>query len=97
MLYYGKSRGGAYGQAVFQSIWGWAVGIFIFGFLVPGINNWGHGGGMAGGFVLGLLLGYQERGPERWSHRLLSAGCVIVTGAVLLWAVVVAFLLRLAG
>jgi rhomboid protease GluP len=97
MLYYGKSRGGTYGQAVFQSIWGWAVGIFVFGFLVPGINNWGHGGGMAGGLLLGMLLGYQEKGRERWSDRLLAGGCVVVTVAVLAWAVVVAVLVKLLG
>jgi rhomboid protease GluP len=49
LLYYGKSRGGLYGQAVFKEVWGWVVGLFLFGLIVPGIDNWGHGGGSWGG------------------------------------------------
>jgi len=60
-LYYGKSRGGTYGQAVYRQLSGWTIGIFLFGFLVPGINNWGHGGGLVGGAVSGLILGYREK------------------------------------
>ena len=45
ILYYGKSRGGTYGTALFKQVGGWVAFIFIFGFIVPGINNWGHGGG----------------------------------------------------
>ena len=32
-LYYGKNRGGVYGQAVFRTVWGWALSIMVFGFL----------------------------------------------------------------
>ena len=46
-LYYGKRRGGHYGNMIYRQIGGWALAIFIFGFLVPGIDNWGHGGGFA--------------------------------------------------
>lgn len=87
MLFFGKSRGGAYGKALYSQIFGWAIGIFIFGFLVPGINNWGHGGGMAAGALLGFVLGYQDRGRETPLHRTLGMGCIIVTALVLAWAV----------
>ena len=87
ILFYGKSRGGAYGEAIYSQIGGWAVGIFIFGFMVPGINNWGHGGGMAAGALLGYLLGYQERVRESLGHKMLAAGCLVLTGLVLAWAV----------
>lgn len=85
-LYYGKSRGGAYGNAVYSQLSGWAIGIFIFGFMVPGINNWGHGGGMAVGALCGLLLGYQERKKENMSHKFISMACIICTGLVLLYS-----------
>ncbi len=39
-LYFGKSRGGHFGQLVYRQVGGWAIGIFAFGFLIPGINNW---------------------------------------------------------
>jgi rhomboid protease GluP len=92
-LYYGKNRGGTYGSAVYRQIGGWAVGIFIFGLLVPGINNWGHGGGMLAGAAIGAVMGYQERVPETIRHKFLGTVCIIATGAVLLWSVVNAVLL----
>ncbi len=86
MLYYGKSRGGAYGQNIYSQIGGWAISIFVFGIMVPGINNWGHGGGMAAGALLGYLLGYRERSPENIRHKFLGTTCALVTVAILLWA-----------
>ena len=86
-LYYGKSRGGLYGQTIFKQIGGWALGIFLFGFLMPGINNWGHGGGMAAGAVLSALLGYKERGRERIFHKILASACIFITILALIWAV----------
>ena len=86
LLFYGKSRGGGYGQNIFRQIGGWAVGLAIFGFVVPGINNWGHGGGMVAGVVLGFLLGYAERNRENFVHRAMAVVCVAVTGGVLLWS-----------
>jgi rhomboid protease GluP len=60
--------------------------IFIFGLLVPGINNWGHGGGMVAGAALAYLLGYRERKRETLGHRLLGLACGLVTVLVLAWA-----------
>lgn len=93
-LYYGKSRGGSYGRQVFQQIGGWAIGIFVFGLLVPGINNWAHGGGMAAGILCGLLMGYQENRREMLSHRLFGVACVLGTILILLWAVASAVIYR---
>lgn len=94
ILYYGKSRGGVYGQALYSQIGGWAVGIFIFGLLIPGINNWGHGGGMAGGALLGLILGYHEKKRENVTHKLLAGGCIGITILILIWAVITGFAYR---
>jgi rhomboid protease GluP len=87
MLYYGKSRGGIYGQAVYRQVGGWAIGIVLFGLVVAGINNWAHGGGMAAGALMGLLLRYNERQKVNMRHRLLGSLCLSGTLAVLLWAV----------
>ncbi len=86
MLYYGKSRGGIYGMNIYRQIGGWALSIFVFGLLVPGINNWGHGGGMAAGALLGFLLGYGERRGENARHRLLGTICAALTATVLAWS-----------
>jgi rhomboid protease GluP len=97
ILYFGKSRGGAYGQIIFRQIGGWAIGIFIFGLLVPGIDNWGHLGGMAAGVGLGFLLGYQERKKENLSHKLIAGLCMIVTVVVLGYAIATGIYLRIVG
>ncbi|MFZ2447403.1 MAG: rhomboid family intramembrane serine protease [Syntrophobacteraceae bacterium] len=86
-LFYGKSRGGQFGQYVYQQVGGWAISIFIFGFLVPGINNWAHGGGLVCGVLLALVLGYHERASENFSHKFLAGACVLATVGTLLWAV----------
>ena len=97
LLYYGKNRGGEYGQAVFRTVWGWALSIMVFGFLIPGINNWAHGGGMAAGFLLAAGLGYREKVRESSLHRSLSTGCLVATLAALGWGVLGAVAYRLLG
>jgi rhomboid protease GluP len=92
-LYFGKSRGGYFGQTVYRQVGGWAIGIFAFGFLFPGINNWAHGGGLLCGMLGGLILGYQERKAETYSHKLLAGVCVLATLGTLIWAACSSFIL----
>ena len=87
-LYFGKSRGGAYGQAVYRQVGGWVIGIFAFGLLVPGINNWGHAGGILAGVLLGALLGYQENRKETGWHQLTARILAGMTLILLIFAVV---------
>lgn len=87
-LYYGKSRGGFFGQMVYQQLSGWVIGLFLFGFLIPGIDNWAHGGGLACGILTGFLLGYQERTPETFFHKILAAICLVATLGALALAVI---------
>jgi len=94
LLYFGKSRGGAYGATVFREVSGWVVSLVLFGFMVPGINNWAHGGGIVGGVLCGMLLGYNERRPETAGHRYLALACAAATVGVLGWAAYAALLLR---
>ena len=85
-LFYGKSRGGTYGKAIYSQIGSWAIGIFVFGFMVPGINNWGHAGGMICGALTGYALGYKERSRLTLGHTFLSTACIICTCLTLLWS-----------
>ena len=94
ILYYGKSRGGTYGQVIFKQIAGWVIGLFLFGFLIPGINNWAHGGGIAGGILLGFLLGYNERKKETYFHKILALSCIVSTILILIWAIASTFYYR---
>lgn len=87
LLYYGKSRGGAYGSSVYREVSGWVISLFVFGLISPGINNWAHGGGIAGGIILGMLVGYNERKGENPLHHIIALLCVVTTIAVLGWAI----------
>jgi rhomboid protease GluP len=96
-LYYGKSRGGVYGQSVFRQVGGWVIGLFIFGLLIPGINNWGHGGGLIGGALLGVAMGYHEIKKENITHKMFAQVIVAVTILILVWAIITGLIFRIAG
>jgi rhomboid protease GluP len=97
-LYYGKSRGGYFGQLIYRQVGGWVLGIFIFGFLVPGINNWAHAGGLACGILTGFLMGYRERTEDRLVHKFAAGICVVATLGALSWGIVSSlFILTQAG
>jgi membrane associated rhomboid family serine protease len=85
MVAYGRSRGGAFGVAVFRQYGQWALLIFILGFFMSGVNNWGHLGGFVGGYLAALALGPLDRGAERGVDRVGALCAMAVT--------VVAFLL----
>jgi len=95
LFYYGWSRGGGYGNLIFKQVGGWIFFLFIFGFLWPGINNWGHGGGIFSGVVLGLLMGYRERKSENRLHQYISASLIVATLLILTWAVITSVFFRL--
>jgi len=90
ILYYGKSRGGLYGHAIYKQAMGWVVGLVIFGLLVAGINNWAHGGGIISGALLGFLMGYREKSGETIIHQMFAMGCILLTVVILIWTVIAA-------
>jgi rhomboid protease GluP len=94
LLYYGKSRGGAYGGSVYREVSGWVISLFIFGLIFPGINNWAHGGGIIGGIIVGALLGYNERRRENHFDQALALLCGLATIGALVWALVGTFIYR---
>jgi len=96
-IWYGKSRGGTYGHAVYRQMGGWVMGIFILGLLLPNIDNWGHGGGLLAGIFLGFLLGYQEKRPENFFHKIFAGICLVLTVLTLIGAVASAIYYRISG
>ena len=85
LFYYGKSRGGRWGEAVSKEVMGWIVSLFLFGMLLPGINNWGHAGGILGGALAGFILRYRERQQENAVHQGVAVACVLATLFCLGW------------
>jgi rhomboid protease GluP len=90
LFFFGKSRGGNYGAAATREVSGWLISLVLFGLVMPGINNWGHGGGIVGGVVLGKLLGYRERAPASAGIHLLALLCLVATVLILAQASIVA-------
>jgi len=79
LIFYGKDRGGFFGEALFKQLIGWAIILFVFGFLFPGINNWAHAGGFAGGYLSARLLGYNEKKPETITYKNLASMTIVIT------------------
>jgi len=73
----------------------WAVILFVFGFIFPGVDNWAHAGGFAGGYGMAFLFG-QQQGVRILGVRQDDEGISAYVGAaVCLLATVGAFVLQL--
>ncbi|MBN2000179.1 rhomboid family intramembrane serine protease [candidate division KSB1 bacterium] len=80
LVYYGRKRGGYFGNQIFRQVGMWAVIMFVFGLMMPYVNNSAHAGGFIGGYIAAHLLGYQELKVETTRHQLWALVAVIVTG-----------------
>lgn len=78
-LYFGKSRGGQWGQLVYKQTSGWVVSLVLIGFLMPNINNWSHAGGLLSGIFFGWIFGYNEKRGENLFDKSLAAFFVCIT------------------
>lgn len=96
IIYYGKSRGGSYGEMIYKQAMGWVVGLVIFGFLFSGINNWAHGGGLLSGLFFAYLMGYNDQKAESAWSKILAYACILVTAGALLWAAITAVYVKFA-
>ncbi|MBT3341389.1 MAG: rhomboid family intramembrane serine protease [Gemmatimonadetes bacterium] len=64
----------------------WALIMFVFGIIVPGIDNWAHGGGFVGGYVTAWVFSRSPSDREGLGAYVLAGVCALVT--------VLAFLLQ---
>jgi rhomboid protease GluP len=85
LVHYGKKRGSS---AIGQQAWTWALALFVFGFIFPGVDNWAHLGGFVGGWVLSALL--DPLRPERPAHRLAAGLCLAASAAAIVASLVTA-------
>jgi rhomboid protease GluP len=65
----------------------WAGMVFIFGLIMPGIDNWAHGGGFVGGYATAWLFSRTPYDREGLSAYVLAGVCAVIT--------VLAFVLQL--
>lgn len=74
LLYYGR-RGGS--RLIDQQARGLALTMLFFGFVMPGVDNWAHLGGLAGGYATARVLDPLK--PERGDHVLVALGCLVLS------------------
>lgn len=55
----------------------YAVVLFVFGFIMPGVDNFAHAGGFIGGFGAAFLL--DPLRPERADHWIIALVCLAAT------------------
>jgi rhomboid protease GluP len=74
LVYYGR-RGGS--SHVGSQAMSYALILGIFGFVMPGIDNYAHAGGFGGGYLTARLLDPLK--AERIDHVLLAVACLAAT------------------
>ena len=82
MVHYGRRRGSS---AVGRQALGYAAILGLFGFLMPGIDNWAHAGGFLGGYLASRWL--DPWVPERVDHVIAAFACLAATVAAVLASV----------
>lgn len=74
LVYYGK-RGGS--SMVRSEAMSFAITMFVFGLIMPGIDNAAHLGGFGGGYFAGKWLDPLK--AERMDHFVMAAVCLVAT------------------
>ena len=78
LIVYGRKRGSS---AMETQLWQWAILLFVFGFVMRGVNNWAHGGGFIGGWVAAHVMGFIDEQRESSSTMIASLVLILVTAA----------------
>lgn len=85
LVYTGRRGGSSMMSRQIQSL---AIVFFIFGFLVPGVDNWAHAGGFLGGYLTGRWL--DPMAPEKLDHLVGAVVCLALTALSIVVSVVTA-------
>jgi rhomboid protease GluP len=84
LWWYGHRAGSS---QITQQVKQMALGILVFGFVMPGIDNWAHLGGLAGGWITARIL--DPLLPERGDHVVIALVCLGLSVASVVASVVV--------
>jgi len=79
LVHYGRRRGSS---AVGGQALSYAVILGLFGFVMPGIDNWAHLGGFLGGYGAARLLDPWKE--ERTDHVLAALACLFASAAAII-------------
>ena len=82
MVHYGRVGSSSVKQAALQ----YAVPFFLFGLIMPGVDNWAHAGGFLGGYLVSAFLNPMTR--ERGDHMIVAFVCLLATLLSIVWSIV---------
>jgi rhomboid protease GluP len=85
LVHYGRRGGSSHVRSQAMS---YAITIFVFGLIMPGIDNGAHLGGFVGGYLAGMWLDPLKR--ERMDHFVGAAICLIATAIAVVTSLVLA-------
>lgn len=88
-VYYGRRSGSS---LVSSQAWSYAIPMALFGFILPGIDNYAHIGGFIGGYLAGMWLDPLK--PERANHMLGAVICLALSMLSILYSVIDFFVRR---
>jgi membrane associated rhomboid family serine protease len=74
LVHYGRKSGSSLIRNEAKS---YAITMFIFGLIMPGIDNYAHAGGFLGGYAASAMMNPLTR--ERGDHLLMAVGCLAAT------------------
>lgn len=83
LMYYGR-RGGS--SLVHAEAKGYAIALFVFGLIFPGVDNAAHLGGFVGGYLSGMWLDPLKR--EQINHMVGAVVCLVLSALAVLASVV---------
>jgi len=69
-----------------KQVWRWVTMFVVIGLIVPIIDNWGHLGGLAGGYATARFLDPLKN--EAPSHMLIALACLVMITASIVASVV---------
>ncbi len=75
LIVYGRRRGSS---VMTRQLWQWAIILGVFGVIMPGINNWAHGGGFAAGWIAAQLMPLDDDRQDSSWVLLASLGFVAI-------------------
>ncbi len=87
LICYSRRSGG---RAFMRQVMGMAIPLVLFGLLIPGIDNWAHLGGLAGGYLLASRFGNQTAetpGHVLFALVLLIVSVLTVPYSILSWSI----------
>ncbi len=81
LVHYGKTGS----SLVKQQALSYAVTLFVFGLIMPGVDNYAHAGGFLGGYATSAFLNPMTR--ERGDHLLVAIACLVLTFLAIVFSI----------